>query len=290
MIFVHLPYFFEGGICMSEFRVFKNGDFTVMSNYHLKDKELSLKATGLLSKMLSLPEDWDYSLAGLVALTKDGQDSVKSTLNELKTRNYVEIVKYRTKKGTFQYNYLIFENPSIKALKMRNQPEGDFPPLVEPTLEEPKVEKPMQYNIKESNIKEFNINNKDIKDKKDIEHSIFTNELINLKYLSKEETKNCYVLDDFFENDLNNYSSGEIFIALEYIATLVVNKKFTDDEGKPIEDKVKYFKTSIKSNLENLRKRHRRNNDNEIENTEELENIWEDIYDDIKDYSFDERE
>ena len=121
MIFVHLPYFFEGGICMSEFRVFKNGDFTVMSNYHLKDKELSLKATGLLSKMLSLPDDWDYSLAGLVALTKDGQDSVKSTLNELKARNYVEIVKYRTKKGTFQYNYLIFENPSIKALKMRKR-------------------------------------------------------------------------------------------------------------------------------------------------------------------------
>ena len=230
----------------------------------------------------------------MVALTKDGQDSVKSTLNELKAHNYVEIVKYRTKKGTFQYNYLIFENPSIKALKMRNQPEGDFPPLVKPTLEEPKVEKPMQYNIKESNIKEsnikeFNIKNKDIRYKKDIEHSIFTEELINSKYLNKEETKNCYILDDFFENDLNNYSSGEIFIALEYIATLVINKKFTDDEGKPIEDKVKYFKTSIKSNLENLHKRHRKKDNNETENIEEKENIWEDIYDDIKDYNFDER-
>lgn len=60
-----------------EFKIYKSGDFTVMSNYHLKDKSLSLKAVGLLSKMLSLPEDWDYSLNGLVLITKDGLDSVR---------------------------------------------------------------------------------------------------------------------------------------------------------------------------------------------------------------------
>ena len=65
-----------------EFKIYKNGDFTVMCNHHLKDKTLSLKATGLLSKMLSLPEDWDYSLNGLVAITKGGLDSVRSALNE----------------------------------------------------------------------------------------------------------------------------------------------------------------------------------------------------------------
>lgn len=83
-----------------EFKVYKFGDFTVMPIVHLKDKTLSLKAVGLLSKMLSLPDDWDYSLNGLVAITKDGLDSVRSALNELKDHDYVEILKLRTNKGT----------------------------------------------------------------------------------------------------------------------------------------------------------------------------------------------
>ena len=75
---------------MSVIRIHKNSNFTVMSNYHFKEKKMSLKAKGLLSLMLSLPDDWNYSVSGLVTLSKDGKDSVMSALGELETFGYLE--------------------------------------------------------------------------------------------------------------------------------------------------------------------------------------------------------
>lgn len=74
---------------MKEFTVFKPGSFTVMPNTHLMNKSLSLKAVGLLSKMLNLPENWDYSLKGLVVINKENYDTIRSILNELKDHNYI---------------------------------------------------------------------------------------------------------------------------------------------------------------------------------------------------------
>ena len=76
---------------MAVFRVEKTKDFTVMSNYHLRDVELSLKAKGLLSLMLSLPEDWDYTTKGLACICKDGVDSITSALKELENHGYTEL-------------------------------------------------------------------------------------------------------------------------------------------------------------------------------------------------------
>ena len=73
---------------MAVCRVHKSRDYTVMSNHHLRDKELSCKACGLLSKMLSLPEEWDYTTRGLAAICKDGVDSISSALKELEQRGY----------------------------------------------------------------------------------------------------------------------------------------------------------------------------------------------------------
>lgn len=72
------------------FRVQKTKDFTVMSNHHLKNKDLSLRSKGLLSFMLSLPEDWDYSLKGLATLNKEGIDAIRSAINELEAFGYIE--------------------------------------------------------------------------------------------------------------------------------------------------------------------------------------------------------
>ena len=83
---------------MSEFKVFKNGYFTTMSNYHLKDKDLSLKAIGLLSKMLSLPDNWDYSFKELVSICKESEEAVKAALLELKSHDYIFIEKNRSEK------------------------------------------------------------------------------------------------------------------------------------------------------------------------------------------------
>mgnify|MGYP002556457601 CR=1 FL=1 len=74
---------------MAVFRVERTIDYTVMSNYHLKDTKLSLKAKGLLSMMLSLPEDWNYTTRGLAAICKEGVDSIGSTIKELESRGYV---------------------------------------------------------------------------------------------------------------------------------------------------------------------------------------------------------
>ena len=96
---------------MSVFRVIKNKNYTVMSNYHLKDKNLSFKAKGLLSYMLSLPDDWDYSIQGLCKASKDNDFSIRSTLKELQENNYLKITKERNKKGQFEGVYSIFERP-----------------------------------------------------------------------------------------------------------------------------------------------------------------------------------
>ena len=99
---------------MSIIRVNKTRDYTVMSNTHLKDKALSLKAKGLLSLMLSLPDDWNYSINGLVSICKDGERAVKGALDELKQNNYVVVTKLfanETQTGRIEYIYDIYESP-----------------------------------------------------------------------------------------------------------------------------------------------------------------------------------
>ena len=94
------------------FRVQKTKDFTVMSNHHLKNKDLSLRSKGLLSFMLSLPEDWDYSLKGLATLNKEGIDAIRSAINELEAFGYIERSRVRNEKGQLGENeYIIHELP-----------------------------------------------------------------------------------------------------------------------------------------------------------------------------------
>lgn len=97
---------------MSVIRVNKTKNYTVLSNYHFKEKGMSLKAKGLLSMMLSLPDDWNYSVSGLVALSKDGKDSVMSALSELEKFGYLARVKLTDNKGRFSgIEYNIYEEP-----------------------------------------------------------------------------------------------------------------------------------------------------------------------------------
>lgn len=98
---------------MSVFRVHKTKDFTVLSNYHLKDKSLSLQAKGLLSVMLSLPDDWKYSIRGLASISKEGEKAIKSTLDELKEHGYLAVTKHAPEAGNryISYEYDVFERP-----------------------------------------------------------------------------------------------------------------------------------------------------------------------------------
>ena len=102
------------------FRTPKRNNYTVMSNHHLLDKELTLKAKGLLSVILSLPENWDYSLDGLCALCKESYGTVKNTIDELKEFGYIEVVKLlpnQTKSGRIEYEYIVHEESKTRAKK-----------------------------------------------------------------------------------------------------------------------------------------------------------------------------
>ena len=99
---------------MAIIRMNKSSDYTVMSNTHLKEKNMSLKAKGLLSLMLSLRDDWEYSVEGLVSICKESEVAVKSALNELKKFNYLKVTKLlpnQTETGRIEYIYDIFEKP-----------------------------------------------------------------------------------------------------------------------------------------------------------------------------------
>lgn len=105
---------------MAIFRIEKNKDYTVMSNYHFKEKNMTLKAKGLLSLMLSLPNDWDYSINGLIAICKENETSIRNTLEELKIFGYLKITKLlpnQTESGRIEYEYIIYEKPKQEGKK-----------------------------------------------------------------------------------------------------------------------------------------------------------------------------
>ena len=136
---------------MTVIRVNKTGDFTVMSNTHFREKEMSLKAKGLLSLMLSLPDEWDYSIAGLATLSKDGRDGVNSGLTELEEFGYLVRSRRYDKEGKFAgYNYDIYEQPR------QTDPCTEKPCTENPYTEKPYTENPQQLNTNKSNTKELN--------------------------------------------------------------------------------------------------------------------------------------
>ena len=128
---------------MAVVRVHKTANYTVMSNHHFRERNMSLKAKGLLSLMLSLPDDWDYSINGLATLSKDGRESVMSALKELEQFGYLKRTRITNEKGHFKgYDYDIFECP------INLQPESEKPNTVNP-----KSENQEQVNTNKSNIK-----------------------------------------------------------------------------------------------------------------------------------------
>ncbi|MCC8123160.1 MAG: helix-turn-helix domain-containing protein [Oscillospiraceae bacterium] len=137
---------------MAVFRVEKNKGYTVMSNHHLRNKELSLKAKGLLSQMLSLPEDWDYTLAGLSHINREKIDAIREAVRELERAGYIQRTRERDKKGRLRgADYVIYEQPQPPIL--------DYPTLENPTLDNPVLEKPTLENPTQLN-KELSITEK----------------------------------------------------------------------------------------------------------------------------------
>ena len=141
---------------MAVFRIEKTRDYTVMSNYHLRDRSLSLKAKGLLSLMLSLPEDWDYTMKGLARICKDGIDSISGGIRELEEHGYLIRERVRGANGQLgSIEYTILEQPK-EPTPAQEKPIRENPIQVKPMLDAPIQENPAQLNTKEQN-KELSI-------------------------------------------------------------------------------------------------------------------------------------
>lgn len=173
---------------MSVIRINKNKNYTVMSNKHLKDKSLSLKAKGLLSVMLSLPDNWNYSIEGLIKICKEGERAIKNTLDELKENKYLIITKLypnQTKNGRIEYIYDIYEQP-IKnniGVNINKKQEVHFVGV---------------ENVGLQNAGQLNTNNKKLNIKenvkrKNFEQRIYSDEELNELYTNFDEQTNVHI-------------------------------------------------------------------------------------------------
>lgn len=199
------------------FRIHKNNNYTTMSNYHLRDKRLSFKAKGLLSMMLSLPSNWNYSIAGIVAISKESETSVKNTLNELKVNSYLSIIKLtpdKTSSGRYEYEYNIYETP---------KQEGGFQPLEIQPLENQAVENVGQLNTNNKITNKLNTNNKKEKNKTE---KYFDDEELNelfLEFLQLRKKLKAINSDRAINNLLNILNKYNDEIKKEMINNSITN-------------------------------------------------------------------
>ena len=188
--------------------------------------------------MLSLPEDWDYSINGLVSISKEGVKAIRNILQELQRYGYLVIEKKQNEIGQFEYEYLIYEQPDTQ--------KGD--------VDLGDMEKDTQINTNE-----ININNKIDKDDQTKissffvaeEHNILTLELINRGYIDENDIQIFYY-DDLFKELLQDNSYKELVQIIHYIISRVIDRQFKDEDGNFIKNKFGYFKNAIISNINRL--------------------------------------
>ena len=206
------------------FRINKTKNYTVMSNYHLQDKNLSYKAKGLLSCMLSLPDDWNYSVRGLASISKEGIKAINSMLKELEENYYLKRERKQENNGRFYYEYNIYETPyTQKGITDK----GD-------TLDGTQIN--------------TNIINNNNKDKIDKAFNPITNELIKRNFIEEYDLE-LYKYDDLFIELLNEYEYKDVIKVCNYIIGKWKDNKGFDEDNNKIDNKFSYFKSAMINNL-----------------------------------------
>lgn len=226
---------------MAVMRVHKTKDYTVMSNTHFREREMSLKAKGLLSLMFSLPDTWDYSVAGLVAICKENETAINSTLKELKKFGYLSVTKLmpnQTASGRIEYVYDIYEKPTdAEILKVEKQGVENQGVVFQ------EVEKPVQLSTKEVITKELNNNKSSTKEGIYIRTStndflgtyknikLKENELakLNEEYGEKETQEAIEHLSEYIE--LKGYKAKSHYLAMrKWVFTAVKEERIKQKE------------------------------------------------------------
>ncbi len=246
---------------MAVMRVHKTKNYTIMSNHHFKEKGMSLKAKGLLSLMLSLPDDWDYSIMGLVKLSKDGKDSVMTALKELEQFRYLTRTRIQDEKGKFAgYDYDIYE-----------EPQSEIPYAENPNTDKPNAENPPQLNTKESNTNGLTTKeSKEIEDKPDkkekkratplsseFDEEFFpkpnwcTRQLIKAKYIDSDD---LYIKEynEIMEAITRDNGFEQARAVLRYFIDQFKTRKGKDENGNKIGSKLAYFETSVTNGIRRM--------------------------------------
>lgn len=193
---------------MAIVRVVKNKDYTVMSNVHLKDKRLSLKAKGLLGLMLSLPSNWDYSVNGLVAIVKENKAAVQTALKELEEHKYLKRTRVQDETGRFDYIYDIYEKPYDKL------PCTDIQCTENRCTEnQPQINTNKQITNKQ-NTKELNTNKQSKHKYGEYQHVLLTDKehthLVELYGSSLDE--HIKILDEYIETSGKSYKNHSLVL------------------------------------------------------------------------------
>ena len=227
---------------MAKFKINKTENYTIIANTHLKERKMSLKSKGLLTLMLSLPDDWNYSLKGLVSLCSESESAIKSSLQELKKFGYLRIQKIAPKKGSgkFEYIYEIFESPlkeeerqrvnkKVENLQLENQPDENV------TIENLKVENQPVENLQLENQPDI------LSTKQSRTKELNTKELNTKEKYKKEKQKN--EIEDF----INSQDKSEEYknLLFEFVKYRKKIKK-TLKTIKPIENLIRNFSDTQK--------------------------------------------
>jgi hypothetical protein len=226
---------------MAVMRVHKNANYTVMSNTHFKEKGMSLKAKGLLSLMLSLPDDWDYSIAGLATLSKDGKDSVMSALKELEAFGYLIRTRLTDERGRFAgYDYDIFEAPRA--------PYSEIPQTVNSEAENPRQLNTYKQSTKKQN---FDKEDKSLSAVENEQPNIFTKELVKVDYIEED---NLYIADynEFFNEMAAAYGFDVLRSCVWYFTNRIKTNGAVDEHGRPIKAKLMYCRIAIEQGAKRL--------------------------------------
>ena len=239
---------------MAVFRVQKTQNYTIMSNHHLRNKALSLKAKGLLSLMLSLPEDWDYTTRGLASICKEGVDSVCATVRELEAAGYIIRRRIRDKNGQMRgMEYTVLEEPQPP----QPEPGQAAPDCAQPKQAKPKREKPVQDNPAQLNTKRQkkeitkNVSNPIRTADEREQYRALIRENIEYDILSANNPGDTMRLDELVELMLDTVCSkrSSIRVAGDEFPAEVVKSRFLKLEAQHIQ----YVLDSLKDNPPHIR-------------------------------------
>ena len=215
---------------MAKFKVNKTKDYTIMSNYHLKEKNMSLKAKGLLSVMLSLPDNWDYSINGLVAISQENETAIKSALSELKQFGYLEVIKLmpnESETGRIDYIYNIYEKPKQEGKK---QEVENLPLEILEVENQGQLNTNNKYNnINIINTKKQNIDYINNNSSSSIEKSDTIYDFLEQNFGRTLNSIEIEVIREWNDNELTRYAIKQAVLNgkynIKYINTTLVNYK-----------------------------------------------------------------